>query len=124
MNQLTSSKIQIKEEILSKHAELDRREKVRKLREMKKIGKQMQQESLRRKNAEKKNFNKSIEKIKKGDKDGFEVLAVDNDDKKPKKERKAKTGFRSEAHEKKDVKYVGPWLRQLRMTQRSKTLWQ
>jgi hypothetical protein len=72
---------------------------------MKKIGKQMQIESLKRKNDDKKNFNKSIEKIKKGDNDGFNVLAIENEDKKP-KERKNKSGFRSEAHEKIDVKLV------------------
>ncbi len=92
----------VKEELLSKHAELEHREKVRKLRELKKIGKQVQVEKLKKKQSEKKSFNKSIEKIKKGDKEGFDVLAVENAENGRKEATKRKS---SEAHEKIDIKY-------------------
>ena len=56
----------IKEVLLTKEAELEKREKVRKLRELKKIGKQVQVENLKKKQREKKSFNDNIENIKKG----------------------------------------------------------
>jgi rRNA-processing protein EBP2 len=56
----------IKEILLSKEAELDKRDKVRKLRELKKIGKQVQVENQKKKHLERKDFNKNIEDVKKG----------------------------------------------------------
>ena len=64
----------VKEVLLSKVAELEKRDKVRKLRQLKKVGKQVQMENARKKQKEKKNFNESIESIKKGKTDASTVL--------------------------------------------------
>ena len=64
----------VKEVLLSKEAELEKRDKVRKLRELKKIGKQVQMENARKKLKEKKSFNESIENVKKGKTDASTVL--------------------------------------------------
>lgn len=64
----------IKEVLLSKEAEMEKRDKVRKLRQLKKIGKQVQVENLKKKHKEKKNFNDSINNIKKGKTDASSVL--------------------------------------------------
>jgi rRNA-processing protein EBP2 len=63
----------VKEKLLSKHAEMERREKVRKLREMKKLGKQIQQEVEKKKQQTKKRLSESIKKFKKGDKDSLKI---------------------------------------------------
>jgi rRNA-processing protein EBP2 len=67
----------VKEKLLSKHAELERREKVRKLREMKKLGKQIQQEVEKKKQQNKKRLSESIKKFKKGDKDSLQIELED-----------------------------------------------
>lgn len=64
----------VKEALLSKHAELEKREKVRKLRELKKLGKQIQIEQQQKKHADKRKLNDTVKKIKKGNKDGFNEL--------------------------------------------------
>lgn len=68
----------VKEALLSKQAELEKREKARKLRELKKIGKQVQIESIKKKNKDKKKFNQSMDKLKKGDK--TQLSALEDDD--------------------------------------------
>ena len=73
----------VRETLLSKHSEMERREKVRKLRELKKMGKQIQIEAKKKKQVAKKmyksesQFNADIEekeepKKKKAKKDGEE----------------------------------------------------
>ena len=72
----------VRENLLSKHAEMEKREKVRKLREMKKMGKQIQVEVEKKKLQAKKKMNESIKKFKKGgDKDDLDIALEDDDDK-------------------------------------------
>lgn len=63
----------VRESLLSKHAEMEKREKVRKLREMKKMGKSIQQEAEKKKLHAKKSLNTAVKKYKKGDKDSLEI---------------------------------------------------
>ena len=63
----------VRETLLSKHAEIEKREKVRKLRELKKMGKQIQQEVEKKKLEAKKRLNESVKKIKRGDKDNLNI---------------------------------------------------
>lgn len=69
----------VRENLLSKHAEIERREKVRKLRELKKMGKQIQQEAEKKKLDAKKSFNESVKKFKKGQKDDL-MIELENED--------------------------------------------
>lgn len=71
----------VRENLLSKHAEMERREKVRKLRELKKMGKTIQQEVEKKKQQAKKNLKESIKKYKKGDKEGLEIELEEEDNK-------------------------------------------
>lgn len=77
----------VRENLLSKHAEIEKREKVRKLRELKKMGKQIQIEAEKKKHEAKKSFNESVKKFKKGDKDDLNIELENPDDV---EERKAK----------------------------------
>ena len=91
----------VKEKLLSKHAELERREKVRKLREMKKLGKQIQQEVEKKKQQNKKRLSESIKKFKKGDKDSLQIELDDG--------KELKKGHKKENNKDKDKnqrKYV------------------
>ena len=72
----------VRESLLSKHAEMEKRDKVRKLREMKKMGKQIQQEVETRKQESKKNFKESLKKFKKGDKESLQIELEHTDPKK------------------------------------------
>lgn len=63
----------VRENLLSKHAEAERREKVRKLRELKKMGKQIQIEVEKKKQENKKQFIDKVNKIKKGQKDDLPI---------------------------------------------------
>lgn len=80
----------IRENLLSKHAELEKREKIRKLREMKKMGKQIQMEVEKKKQQAKKNLSESIKKFKKGDKESLKIELEGNHDKKGKKRKSIK----------------------------------
>lgn len=71
----------VRENLLSKHAEMEKREKVRKLREMKKMGKQIQIEAKKKKDQAKKSLKESIKKFKKGDKDSLNIELEDKDEK-------------------------------------------
>jgi rRNA-processing protein EBP2 len=72
----------VRETLLSKHAEMEKREKVRKLREMKKMGKQIQVEVEKKKLQAKKKMNESLKKFKKsGDKDDLDIALEDDDEK-------------------------------------------
>lgn len=71
----------VRENLLSKHAEMERREKVRKLRDLKKMGKQIQQESAKKKQEAKTKLKESIKKFKKGDKDSLEIELEEEDSK-------------------------------------------
>lgn len=78
----------VRENLLSKHAEIEKREKIRKLRELKKMGKQIQLEAEKKKREAKKSFNESVKKFKKGDKDDLNIeleSGMDNDDASAKK---------------------------------------
>ena len=79
----------VRENLLSKHAEMEKREKVRKLREMKKMGKQIQVEVEKKKMQTKKKLKDSIKKFKKGDKNDLEIELEDDDGKKAMKKRSA-----------------------------------
>lgn len=79
----------VRENLLSKHAEMEKREKVRKLREMKKMGKQIQVEVEKKKQQAKKKLKDSIKKFKKGDKDDLEIELEDDDGSKAIKKRSA-----------------------------------
>ena len=79
----------VRENLLSKHAEIERREKVRKLRELKKMGKQIQHETEKKKLEAKKSFNESVKKFKKGQKDEL-MIELENDDGGDEKEDKTK----------------------------------
>jgi rRNA-processing protein EBP2 len=71
----------VKEHLLSKHAEMERREKIRKLRELKKMGKQIQIEVQKKKEQAKKKLNDKVKKFKKSDnKDDINILLEDEDD--------------------------------------------
>jgi hypothetical protein len=80
----------VRETLLSKHADIERREKVRKLRELKKMGKQIQIEVEKKKLETKKSFNESVKKFKKGDKDdlNIELENEEEEDRATKKKRK------------------------------------
>jgi rRNA-processing protein EBP2 len=80
----------VQEVILSKQAEIEKREKVKKLRELKKMGKQIQMEAEKKKQMAKKKLNESIKKFKKGDKDSLEIAL--EDDEKPKKRKSSDAG--------------------------------
>jgi hypothetical protein len=69
----------VRENLLSKHAEIERREKVRKLRELKKMGKQIQKEAEKKKVDAKRSFNESVKKFKKGEKDDL-MIELENED--------------------------------------------
>ena len=74
----------VREALLSKYAEMKKREKVRKLRELKKMGKQVQVEAEKKKHQTKKKMNDSIKKFKKGgDKDDLDI-ALEGEDHKAK----------------------------------------
>jgi rRNA-processing protein EBP2 len=76
----------VREHLLSKHAEMERRDKVRKLRELKKMGKQIQVEAIKKKEKAKKAMNDKVNRYKKGDKtDNLDILLDEDDDKKGKK---------------------------------------
>ena len=79
----------VREHLLSKHAELEKRDKIRKMRELKKMGKQIQVEVIKKKEMAKKKLNEKVKKFKKGDKtDNLDILLEEDDDK-PSKKRKA-----------------------------------
>lgn len=80
----------VRENLLSKHAEIERREKVRKLRELKKMGKQIQLETEKKKLEAKKSFNESVKKFKKGDKDDLNIELENGDDEEGSKKAKKK----------------------------------
>ncbi|CAF0989275.1 unnamed protein product [Brachionus calyciflorus] len=71
----------VRENLLSKHAEQERREKVRKLRELKKMGKQIQIENEKKKLDAKKKLKDAVKKYKKGDKDSLEIEIEEEDEK-------------------------------------------
>lgn len=71
----------IRENLLSKHAEAERREKVRKLRELKKMGKQIQIENEKKKLDAKKKLKEAVKQYKKGDKDNLEIELEEEDEK-------------------------------------------
>lgn len=71
----------IRENLLSKHAEAERREKVRKLRELKKMGKQIQIENEKKKLEAKKKLKEAVKQYKKGDKDNLEIELEEEDEK-------------------------------------------
>jgi rRNA-processing protein EBP2 len=73
----------VREHLLSKHAELEKRDKIRKLRELKKMGKSIQVEALKKKEQAKKSMNDKVNRYKKGDKsDNLEILLEEDGDKK------------------------------------------
>lgn len=81
----------VRENLLSKHAEIEKREKIRKLRELKKMGKQIQIEAEKKKLEAKRSFNDSVKKFKKGDKDDLNIeldSGMDNDEGSAKKKAK------------------------------------
>lgn len=80
----------VQEAVLSKQAEIEKREKAKKLRELKKMGKQIQMEAEKKKQMVKKKLNESIKKFKKGDKDSLEI-ALEEDDK-PTKRKSSEAG--------------------------------
>lgn len=71
----------VRENLLSKHAEAERREKVRKLRELKKMGKQIQIENEKKKLEAKKKLKEAVKQYKKGDKDNLEIELEEEDEK-------------------------------------------
>ena len=87
----------VRESLLSKHAEMEKREKVRKLREMKKMGKQIQVEVEKKKLQAKKKLNESIKKFKKGgDKDDLDIALEDDSEEKSRMIKNRKRGDREE----------------------------
>ncbi len=78
----------IKENLLSKHAETEKRDKIRKLREMKKLGKSIQNEVEKKKLQAKKKLSDSIKKFKKGDKESLNIELESNNIKKKIKKKK------------------------------------
>ena len=94
----------VRETLLSKHAEVERREKVRKLREMKKMGKQIQMEAEKKKQESKRKLKESIKKFKKGEKEDLQIELEDDysGNKRLKREREnagdAENGFKRAAN--------------------------
>ncbi|RNA24115.1 putative rRNA-processing EBP2 [Brachionus plicatilis] len=84
----------VRENLLSKHAEAERREKVRKLRELKKMGKQIQIENEKKKLESKKKLKEAVKQYKKGDKDNLEIELEDEDEKLGKRKLNDKNGDR------------------------------
>jgi rRNA-processing protein EBP2 len=78
----------VRESLLSKHADMEKREKARKLRELKKMGKQIQFEVEKKKLESKKKFNEKVKKFKKGDKDELNIELEDEDGSGARKKRK------------------------------------
>lgn len=79
----------VREFLLSKHAEMEKRDKVRKMRELKKMGKQIQTEVLKKKEEAKRKLNERVKKIRKGEKDSMDIEVDDEEDERDAK-RKAK----------------------------------
>lgn len=69
----------VKEKLISKQLTLERTEKVTKMRKMKKLGKKVQQEVLKKRTEEKKQMMESVKKIRKGKADAEEVDNFDID---------------------------------------------
>lgn len=63
----------VKEKLISKQLTMERTEKVTKMRKMKKLGKKVQQEVLKKRADEKKQMMESVKKIRKGKADAEEV---------------------------------------------------
>jgi rRNA-processing protein EBP2 len=75
----------VRETLLNKHAEIEKRDKLRKMRELKKMGKSIQMEVEKKKLETKKNMNESIKKFKKtGNKDDLDIALEMNDGKEKK----------------------------------------
>lgn len=68
----------VREQLLSKHAETEKRDKIRKLRELKKMGKEVQKEQEKKKLEAKRRLGESIKKHKKGDKDDLQIELEEN----------------------------------------------
>lgn len=68
----------VREKILSKQTSVELSEKMRKLRELKKYGKKVQQEVLLKRQKEKKNLADSVKKYRKGVQDKLEFMKSDD----------------------------------------------
>ena len=68
----------VREKILSKQQSVELSEKMRKLRELKKYGKKVQQEVLAKRQKDKKNLADSVKKYRKGVQDKLEFMKSDD----------------------------------------------
>merc|ERR1711990_787615 len=68
----------VREKILSKQQSVELSEKMRKLRELKKYGKKVQQEVLAKRQKEKKNLADSVKKYRKGVQDKLDFMKSDD----------------------------------------------
>jgi rRNA-processing protein EBP2 len=91
----------VREKILSKHAELEKKEKVRKLRELKKIGKQIQIETEKKKQQAKKKLNEAVKKYQKGENKEDLEIELKEDDHKPENKQKAAKEANTDSSKKK-----------------------
>jgi len=103
----------VKEKLVSKQLTLERTEKVSKMRKMKKLGKKVQQEVLKKRADDKKNMLDSVKKMRKGkadqeDMDEFEINSIEQETPKQKdginRKRKAKDSKYGSGGKKKNVR--------------------
>lgn len=99
----------VRETLLSKHAEIEKREKIRKLREMKKMGKQIQMEAEKKKQESKRKLKESIKKFKKGDKEDLQIELEDDysGNKRAKRSREEEAGANENGRPKRDANGKG-----------------
>ncbi|XP_046843427.1 LOW QUALITY PROTEIN: probable rRNA-processing protein EBP2 [Xenia sp. Carnegie-2017] len=101
----------VREKLITKELVMEKSEKARKMREMKKYGKKVQQEVLRKRQQEKKQMLDSVKKYRKGQKGKPEFLTNDNDEFEVNTEKGAKRSAgntvqgKSAKRQRKDVKY-------------------
>ncbi|CAD5117134.1 DgyrCDS5942 [Dimorphilus gyrociliatus] len=93
----------VRENLITKKLSLERSEKAKKLREMRKFGKQVQQEVLAKRQKEKKEMMDAVKKYRKGKKESLEFL--EGDEKKGKDKNKNKNKKTNTKRDKKNAKF-------------------